>query len=149
MFRDCAPYKGEWKVQDFLWEHLAKDDVRIDPTTKQVAGEAVTWMVRVSSHLSDAERDGEPGEGAAEAVSEGGREGRSPSPVAPACRDERGGLRSSRGDETALPSGNTPTSTGRVVAAAREIERRPWAPSSRPRAPKEDKCPKTDLASLL
>ena len=54
-------WAAEWEVQDFVWEHLAKDDVRVDPTTKQVAGEAVTWTVRVSSHLSDAEQDGEPG----------------------------------------------------------------------------------------
>jgi hypothetical protein len=42
-------------------EHLAKDDVRVGPTTKQVAGEAVTG----------AERDAEPAEGTAEAVFEG------------------------------------------------------------------------------
>jgi hypothetical protein len=37
LFRD--PYKGGREVQDFVWEPLAKDDVRVDPT-KLVAGEA-------------------------------------------------------------------------------------------------------------
>jgi hypothetical protein len=64
LFRDRAPNKSEWEVQDFAWEHLAKDDVRVEPTTKQVAGKTVTWTVRVSSHLSDAGRDGEPADGA-------------------------------------------------------------------------------------
>jgi hypothetical protein len=56
-------------VRKFVRELLASDDgVRVDPTKKQVAGEAVSWTVRVSS-----EADGEPAVGTAEAVFERGK----------------------------------------------------------------------------
>lgn len=56
-----------------MWEHLTNNDVRIDPTKKEVVGEAVTWMVRISPHLSNAERNAEPAEGTVEALFEGGK----------------------------------------------------------------------------
>jgi NTE family protein len=73
-FRELrASYSGQQQIRDFVRERLANDDgVRIDPTKKQVAGEAVTWTVRVSPRLS-AEPDGEPSEGTAEAVFEEGK----------------------------------------------------------------------------
>jgi NTE family protein len=72
-FRDRASYKGEQEIRDFVWEHLTNNDVRIDPTKKEVVGEAVTWMVRISPHLSNAERNAEPAEGTVEALFEGGK----------------------------------------------------------------------------
>jgi hypothetical protein len=81
LFRDRALYKGGREAQDFAWEHLAKDDVRVDPTMKRVAGEAVF---------------------------EGGRQGRSPSPAAPGCRDERGGRRPSEKGRNSLTLGERP-----------------------------------------
>lgn len=82
LFRDHASYKGERQIRDFVRERLANDDVRIDPTKKEVVGEAVTWTVRISPHLSGAGRDTEPAEGTVEAVFERGKKGRSPSPRA-------------------------------------------------------------------
>ena len=64
-------YKGEGQIRDFVRERLA-DDVRIDPTKKQVAGEAVIWTVRISPRLSTEPGD-EPVEGTAEAVFEEGK----------------------------------------------------------------------------
>jgi NTE family protein len=74
MFRDGrASYKGERHVRDFVRERLANaGGVRVDPAKKQVAGEAVTWTVRVSPPPSD-EADGEPAEGTAEAIFEEGK----------------------------------------------------------------------------
>jgi NTE family protein len=72
-FRDRPSYKGERQIRDFVQECLAEHDIRIDPTKKEVAGEAVTWTVRVSPRLSGAEQDAEPAEGTAEAVFEGGK----------------------------------------------------------------------------
>jgi NTE family protein len=66
-----ASYEGEEQIGDFVRERLA-GDVRIDPTRKQVAGEAVIWTVRISSRLSG-EADGEPAEGTAEAMFESGK----------------------------------------------------------------------------
>ena len=66
-FREQTSYKGEGQIRDFVRERLA-DDVRIDPTKKRVTSAVVTWTVRV---LSD-EAGGEPAEGTAEAVFEGG-----------------------------------------------------------------------------
>ena len=68
LFREQTSYKGESQIRDFVRERLA-DDVRIDPTKKRVTSAVVTWTVRV---LSD-EAGGEPAEGTAEAVFEGGR----------------------------------------------------------------------------
>jgi NTE family protein len=74
LFRDRASYKGEREVHAFVREHLAKNGVRVDPTKKQVAGEAVTWSVRVSPRLSGAAApDAEPVEGTAEVVFEEGK----------------------------------------------------------------------------
>ena len=67
-----ASRKGKQKIRNFVRERLP-DEVRIDPARKQVAGEAVTWTVRIHPCLSgeaglDAER---LTEGKAEAVFEG------------------------------------------------------------------------------
>ena len=75
-FRDRAFYRGEREVRDFVREYLANNDVRVDPTKKEVVGEAVTWTVRISPHLSDdvgSEADDDPAEGSAEAVFEEGK----------------------------------------------------------------------------
>lgn len=72
-FRDRAFYRGEREVGDFVREYLANNDVRVDPTKKEVVGEAVTWTVRISSHLSEDEQDVEPAEGTVEAVFEGAK----------------------------------------------------------------------------
>ena len=37
---DRASYKGERQIRDFVREHLMNDEVRVNPTKKQVAGEA-------------------------------------------------------------------------------------------------------------
>jgi NTE family protein len=71
LFRDRTFFRGERQVRDFVRERLA-GDVRIDPTKKQVAGDAVTWTVRVSPRLAGEAGD-EPSEGRAEAVFEEGR----------------------------------------------------------------------------
>jgi NTE family protein len=67
-----ASRKGKQEIRNFVRERLP-DEVRIDPARKQVAGEAVTWTVRIHPCLS-----GEAGleaerltEGKAEAVFEG------------------------------------------------------------------------------
>ena len=72
-FRDRAFYRGEREVRDFVREYLANNDVRVDPTKKEVVGEAVTWTVRISPHLSEDEQDVEPAEGTLEAVFEGAK----------------------------------------------------------------------------
>ena len=75
-FRDRAFYRGEREVRGFVREYLANNDVRVDPTKKEVVGEAVTWTVRISPHLSDdvgSEADDDPAEGSAEAVFEEGK----------------------------------------------------------------------------
>ncbi|MDQ3792735.1 MAG: hypothetical protein M3341_08860, partial [Actinomycetota bacterium] len=75
-FRDRAFYRGEREVRGFVREYLANNDVRVDPTKKEVVGEAVIWTVRISPHLSDdvgSEADDDPAEGSAEAVFEEGK----------------------------------------------------------------------------
>ena len=72
-FRDRAFYRGEREVRDFVREYLANNDVRVDPTKKEVVGETVTWTVRISPHLSEDEQDVEPAEGTVEAVFEGAK----------------------------------------------------------------------------
>jgi NTE family protein len=72
-FRDRAFYRGEREVRDFVREYLANNDVRVDPTKKEVVGEAVIWTVRISPHLSEDEQDVEPAEGTVEAVFEGAK----------------------------------------------------------------------------
>jgi hypothetical protein len=64
-------YRGKRELRDFIRERLA-GDVRINPAKKQVAGEAVTWTVRISPGLSG-QAESEPAEGAAEAVFEEGK----------------------------------------------------------------------------
>lgn len=71
-FRERSRVRGERQVRDFVREHLAID-VRIDPTKKQVAGDAVTWTVSVSPLLSGARAAAPPAEGIAEAVFEDGK----------------------------------------------------------------------------
>jgi NTE family protein len=72
-FRDRAFYRGEREVRGFVREYLANNDVRVDPTKKEVVGEAVIWTVRISPHLSEDEQDVEPAEGTVEAVFEGAK----------------------------------------------------------------------------
>ena len=62
-------YEGKEQIGAFVRERLA-GDLRIDPTRKQVTGEAVSWTVRISSRLSG---ETEPAEGEAEAVFDGGK----------------------------------------------------------------------------
>ena len=64
-------YRGKRELRDFIRERLA-GDVRINPSKKQVAGDAVTWTVRISPGLSG-QAESEPAEGAAEAVFEEGK----------------------------------------------------------------------------
>jgi NTE family protein len=72
-FRDRAFYRSEREVRHFVREYLANNDVRVDPTKKEVVGEAVTWTVRIPPHLSEDQRDVEPTEGTVEAVFEGAK----------------------------------------------------------------------------
>jgi NTE family protein len=72
-FRDRAFYRSEREVRHFVREYLANNDVRVDPTKKEVVGEAVTWTVRIPPHLSEDQRDVEPAEGTVEAVFEGAK----------------------------------------------------------------------------
>ena len=71
-FGERTRFRGEHAVRDFVRQHLATE-VRIDPTRKQVAGDAVTWTVRVSPLLSGGEGGEPPAEGIAEAVFEDGK----------------------------------------------------------------------------
>jgi NTE family protein len=64
-------YKGKRELRDFIRERMA-GDVRINPAKKHVAGEVVTWTVRISPGLSG-QAESEPAEGAAEAVFEDGK----------------------------------------------------------------------------
>ena len=59
-------------MSEFVRDHLATD-IRIDPTRKQVAGDVVTWTVRVSPLLCRGRTGGRPIEAIAEAVFEDGR----------------------------------------------------------------------------
>jgi NTE family protein len=72
-FRDRAFYRSEREVQNFVREYLTNNDVRVDPTKKEVVGEAVTWTVRIPPYLSEDEGDVEPVEGTLEAVFEGAK----------------------------------------------------------------------------
>ena len=72
-FRDHASYKGERQVRDFVREHLASNDVRVDPTKRRVAGEAVSWAVTVSPRLCGDRPTAAPAEGTAEAVFKDGK----------------------------------------------------------------------------
>lgn len=73
LFGSRDTYRGRGEVEQFAREYLAEDGgVRLDLTRKQVAGEAVTWTVRVAPRYSGGAQPG-PAEGTAEAVFEGER----------------------------------------------------------------------------
>jgi hypothetical protein len=62
-FAERASYGGKQEIQNFVEEYLA-DNLHVDPTKHQVAGDRVSWIVRASS---DSSRD-KPVEGRAEAL---------------------------------------------------------------------------------
>ncbi len=74
LFRSPATVTGEREVRKFVQERLADGEpgVMVDPTKKQVAGEAVAWTVTVSPRLAG-ENGGKPAQGMAEAIFEAGK----------------------------------------------------------------------------
>jgi hypothetical protein len=50
-FAERASYRGKQEIQNFVEEYLA-DNLHVDPTKHQVAGDRVSWIVRASSASS-------------------------------------------------------------------------------------------------
>lgn len=70
LFGEHSTYQGRREIEQFARRYLAGDEsVRLDLTRKQVAGETVTWTVKVSPQRSGG-TEPRPTEGTAEAVFE-------------------------------------------------------------------------------